>query len=109
MLLFQNLIGNAIKYRRPETAARIHISAQEDGNQWRITVQDNSMGIEAEYLETIFAPFKRLHGREVPGTGMGLAICQRIVERYGGRIWAESTYGQGSAFHFTLPAGSGGV
>ena len=72
-------------------------------------MKDNSIGIEAEYLKTIFAPFKRLHGREIPGTGMGLAICQKIVERYGGRIWVESVYGQGSAFHFTLPAESSGA
>jgi len=104
VLLFQNLIGNALKYRRPDAPPRIHVSAQEDGGAWRITVADNGIGIEPEYQQIVFAPFKRLHGGEVPGTGMGLAICQKIVERYGGRIWVESTYGQGSAFHFTLPA-----
>ena len=108
-LLFQNLIGNAIKYRRPEAPPRIHLSAERKGAAWRISVADNGMGIEAEYLQTIFAPFKRLHGTEISGTGLGLAMCQRVVERYRGRIWVESKYGQGSTFHFTLPVPSNGV
>lgn len=103
-LLFQNLIGNAIKYRRLEAPPRIHLSAQRSAAAWRISVTDNGIGIEAKHLETIFAPFKRLHGAEYPGTGLGLAMCQRVVERYRGQIWVESKYGQGSTFHFTLPA-----
>lgn len=103
-LLFQNLIGNAIKYRRPEVPPRIHLSAQRSAAEWRISVTDNGIGIEATNLETIFAPFKRLHGAEYPGTGLGLAMCQRVVERYRGQIWVVSNYGQGSTFHFTLPA-----
>lgn len=105
-LLFQNLIGNAIKYRRPEAPPKIHLSAQRSNAAWEISVADNGIGIEAKYLETIFAPFKRLHGKEYPGTGLGLAMCRRVVERYRGQIWGESEGGQGSTFHFTLPADS---
>ena len=104
VLLFQNLIGNALKYARKGEAPRIHIAAQQKGGEWDFSVQDNGIGIEAKHLSTIFTPFKRLHGPERPGSGLGLAICQRIVERYKGRIWAESAYGRGSTFHFTLPA-----
>ena len=90
-LLFQNLIGNAVKYRRPEAAPHIHVSARAAGARVvEFSVSDNGIGIEAEHLETIFAPFKRLHGLEYPGTGLGLAMCQKIVERYGGRIRVES-------------------
>jgi len=104
-LLFQNLIGNAIKYRRPDEAVHIHIQARREAGLWHFSVTDNGIGIEAQYLETIFAPFKRLHGLDqYPGSGIGLAICKKIVERSEGQIWAESTYGQGSTFHFTLPA-----
>lgn len=103
-MLFQNLIGNAIKYRREGETPRIHVSAQRNDGQWRFSVRDNGLGIEAQFLEAIFAPFKRLHGTEYSGTGIGLTISQRIVERYGGRIWVESTYGEGSVFYFTLPA-----
>src|SRR5580704_14930408 len=106
-LLFQNLIGNAIKYRRPEAAPRIHVSAHENARMVDFSVYDNGIGIEAEHLQTIFAPFKRLHGHEYPGTGLGLAMCQKIIERYQGRIWADSTEGIGSTFHFTLPAKGG--
>jgi light-regulated signal transduction histidine kinase (bacteriophytochrome) len=103
VLLFQNLIGNALKYHRPGEPPRVHVSAQPSGNVWTFSVADNGLGIEAAYLETIFAPFKRLHGSEHPGSGIGLAICQKIVERKGGRIWAESEYGQGSTLRFTIP------
>lgn len=103
-LLFQNLIGNAIKYRREGEAPRIHVSARRSASTWTFSVRDNGIGIEKEHLEAVFAPFKRLHGSEYPGTGIGLAISQKLVERYGGRIWVESTYGQGSVFHFTFPA-----
>ena len=100
--MFQNLIGNAIKYRRAEPP-KIHISAESQADHWRFTVSDNGIGIKPEYSQQVFGVFKRLHGREYPGTGIGLAICQRIVERYGGRIWVESIPGQGSSFSFTLP------
>ncbi len=103
-LLFQNIIGNAMKYHRPEMPPRIHLSAQRSAAMWRISVTDNGIGIEDKYLQTVFAPFKRLHGAEYPGTGLGLAMCQRVVERYRGHIWIESSYGQGSTVHFTLPA-----
>jgi PAS domain S-box-containing protein len=102
--LFQNILGNAIRYRGEEPP-RIHASAEADGNAWRFLVQDNGIGISPEYKEQIFGIFKRLHAfSEYPGTGMGLAICQRIVERASGRIWVESQPGRGSTFFFTLPA-----
>lgn len=107
-LLFQNLIGNAMKYRRPGEPPRIRVSAARLDGARNSSVPDNGIGIDAGQLETILAPFKRLHGRETPGTGIGLALCQKIVERYRGRIWAESTEGRGSVFHFTLPAKGGG-
>ena len=103
-LLFQNLIGNALKYHRPGEPPCIHVSSQRSANVWNFSVSDNGIGIKAEHLEKVFAPFKRLHGAEYPGSGLGLAICQKIVERYGGRIWAESAPGEGSTFYFTIPA-----
>jgi light-regulated signal transduction histidine kinase (bacteriophytochrome) len=106
-LLFQNLIGNAIKYGRRGTIPRIRVSAQRDTTVWQFSVADNGIGIEAQDLAAIFAPFKRLHAGEFPGTGLGLALCQRIVQRYQGRIWVESVPGQGSTFHFTLPVVDG--
>ncbi len=102
--LFQNLIGNSIKYHSDE-APRIQVSAERRGDRWLWSVKDNGIGIDPEYKERIFGIFKRLHRQEeYPGTGMGLAICQRIVERYHGRIWVESEYGRGATFYFTLPA-----
>ncbi len=100
--LFQNLIGNAIKYRG-EKAPIVSISAFVEGGTAEVLVQDNGMGIPREHQDRVFGVFKRLHGRDVPGTGIGLALCKRIVERYGGRIWVESEPGEGCAFHFTLP------
>jgi len=101
--LFQNLIANALKFRSAEPP-RIHISAQRDHDLWTFAIADNGIGIDPQYAEQIFAIFQRLHTRdEYPGTGIGLAICKKIVERHGGRIWVESQSGQGSTFRFTLP------
>jgi light-regulated signal transduction histidine kinase (bacteriophytochrome) len=103
--LFQNLIGNAIKYRSPQRQSRVNIEAEQQGGCWLFSVTDNGIGIDPEYKENIFGLFKRLHSaNEYSGTGIGLAICQRIVDRYNGRIWVESKPGQGSTFRFTLPA-----
>jgi PAS domain S-box-containing protein len=102
--LFQNLLGNAIKFRKPNEPPRIHVSAERQGQEWIIRVADNGIGFAPEQAEAIFAPFKRLHStREYPGSGIGLAACQRIVESYGGRIGAESRVGEGATFWFTLP------
>lgn len=101
--VFQNLIGNAIKFRSPEEP-RIHICADRtDDSFWQISVKDNGIGVAPEFHERIFGVFKRLHGRDVPGTGIGLAICRKIVEAHGGRIWIESAAGQGSTVKFTWP------
>lgn len=101
--LFQNLIGNAIRYRSSEPP-RIHVAAALRGNDWQFSVQDNGIGIDPQYKEQVFGIFKRLHSAaEYPGSGIGLAICQRIVERAGGRIWLESQLGRGSTFFFTIP------
>jgi len=101
--LFQNLIGNAIKYRGDEPP-RVHVSARPEGGHWRFAVSDNGLGIEKQFHEQIFGIFKRLHTTDrFPGTGIGLAICQRIAERYGGRIWVESELGKGSTFYITVP------
>jgi signal transduction histidine kinase len=104
VLLFQNLIGNALKYHRPNEPPYVRISAERDSHLWTISVSDSGIGIEAEHLKDIFAPFKRLHGSEYRGSGLGLALCLRIVDRYGGNIWAESEYGRGTTFRFTVPA-----
>jgi signal transduction histidine kinase len=101
--LFQNLLSNALKYRS-EQKPRITIGASKDGDYWRFTVEDNGIGIAKEFHTQVFGIFKRLHGRaEYPGTGIGLAICQKIVEKHGGKIWVESELGRGSKFSFTLP------
>jgi len=101
--VFQNLIGNAIKFRGTDPP-RIQVSAGDLGHEWCFSVKDNGIGIDAKYADKIFVIFQRLHTRqEYPGTGIGLAICKRIVERHRGRIWFESEFGQGSIFYFTLP------
>ncbi|HWR97241.1 MAG TPA: ATP-binding protein [Candidatus Methanoperedens sp.] len=102
--LFQNLIGNAIKFRSKEQPCEIHIGTRGDRGRWVLSVSDNGIGIPARQFDRIFQVFQRLHGRgRYPGTGIGLAICKRIVERHGGRIWVESTIGKGSTFSFSLP------
>jgi signal transduction histidine kinase len=101
--LFQNLLSNAIKYRRPDIPLEIRIVAERREHQWVLGVQDNGMGFDSSYSEHIFALFKRLHGSAIPGTGIGLTICRKIVERHGGRIWAESQPGAGASFYFTFP------
>jgi PAS domain S-box-containing protein len=104
--LFQNLIGNALKYRKESESPRVILGAHRERSFWHFSVQDNGIGIEPQYHERIFGLFKRLHGRfgRYSGTGIGLPICQKIVERYGGRIWVESELGFGATFHFLLPA-----
>ena len=99
--LLQNLIGNALKYRNPHP--RIHVSAEQKNQQWIIGVRDNGIGMDPAYVNQIFKPFERLHGEEYPGSGIGLASCRKIVEGYGGHIWAEAEPGKGSRFFFTLP------
>ena len=106
--LFQNLISNGIKYRGSRQP-RIHVSAQSQSGLWRIAVADNGIGIAPEYQKQVFGVFKRLHGKAIPGTGIGLAICQRVVDRYGGTIWVESQVGEGSTFYFTLAAAEKGA
>jgi PAS domain S-box-containing protein len=100
--IFQNLVGNGIKYRRSDPP-KIRVAAKRRPSDWLFSVEDNGIGIKSEYAQQVFGIFKRLHGRDYPGTGIGLAICQRIVEGYGGQIWLESTPGKGSTFFFTLP------
>jgi light-regulated signal transduction histidine kinase (bacteriophytochrome) len=106
--LFQNLIGNALKFRSA-SVPRISIFSKEKETEWEFGVQDNGIGIEAQYFERIFMVFQQLHNKgEYPGTGIGLAICKKVVERHGGRIWVESQPGQGTTFYFTLPKKQGG-
>ncbi|MGA9086377.1 MAG: ATP-binding protein [Methanoregula sp.] len=103
-LVFQNLIGNAIKYQRPQVTPVIHISAQKGEKDWLFSVADNGIGIDEKYADRLFKIFQRLHTRdEYPGTGIGLAICKRIIERHGGTIWLKSRPGEGTTFYFTIP------
>jgi light-regulated signal transduction histidine kinase (bacteriophytochrome) len=102
--LFQNLVGNALKFTPRGRTPRIRLSAARRGEKWELSVEDNGLGIKGEYAERIFKPFQRLHNRgEYEGTGIGLAICKKAVERHGGEIWVESEPGAGSRFKFTLP------
>lgn len=101
--VLQNLLSNAVKFRRQDVTPRICVSAEPDGELWRVSVSDNGIGFDPRHAENIFGLFKRLESRETyPGTGIGLAICERIIERHQGRIWAESQQGEGTTFHFTV-------
>ncbi len=100
--VFQNLIGNAIKYRAAQPL-QIRVSAAPEGAAWLFAIADNGIGIAPRYHQTIFDLFKRLHGREYSGTGIGLALCKKIIEKHQGRIWVESEAGQGATFKFALP------
>ncbi|WP_249209338.1 sensor histidine kinase [Magnetospirillum sulfuroxidans] len=104
--VFQNLISNGLKYRRDEIRPELTIAAQDRGTQWQFSITDNGIGIDGQYHKQIFELFKRLHARDrYAGTGIGLAVCQRVIERHGGEIWVDSTPGQGACFCFTLPKG----
>jgi light-regulated signal transduction histidine kinase (bacteriophytochrome) len=106
--VFQNLIGNAIKYRAPERAPKVSVSVAQFGKEWVFSISDNGIGIEPQHFERIFGVFQRLHSRDqYEGTGIGLAVVKRIIEQHGGRIWVESEAGKGSTFKFTL--GKGGM
>ena len=103
MQVFQNLIGNALKFRG-EPAPAIHVAASQQNGDWVISVRDNGIGIDPEYFGKLFHLFQRLHNRrQYPGTGIGLAVCKRIIERHGGSIWVESQPGKGATFYFTIP------
>jgi signal transduction histidine kinase len=99
--LLQNLLDNAIKFRCQQPP-QVRVTVSRNGGCWQFAVQDNGIGIAQEHFECIFQTFQRLHGQEYPGTGIGLALCKKIVERHGGRIWLDSVVGQGTTFHFTL-------
>jgi signal transduction histidine kinase len=101
----QNLIGNAIKFHRKEIVPNVHISVSFRDGMWQFGVTDNGIGIPAEYYQKVFILFERLHARDAyPGSGLGLALSKRIIERHGGQMWVESDVGVGSTFFFTLPA-----
>jgi light-regulated signal transduction histidine kinase (bacteriophytochrome) len=102
-------MGNAIKFHKDDEPPRIHISVERKNDEWHFAVKDNGIGFEPEYADRIFVIFKRLNrdDEKYPGTGIGLALCKKIVERHGGRMWAESQVGVGSTFHFTIPVKPG--
>jgi light-regulated signal transduction histidine kinase (bacteriophytochrome) len=100
-LVFQNLLSNALKYRA-EAVPHIRVEGKRENEEWIVSIADNGPGFNPAYAETIFEPFKRLQNTNVPGRGIGLATCKRIIERLGGRIWAESVPGRGATFYFTL-------
>jgi signal transduction histidine kinase len=104
--VFQNLLANAIRYRSEEPPS-INVSAEQKPGEWVFSVKDNGIGIDPEYKDQIFLIFQRLHGRDMPGIGLGLSLAKRIVERHGGRIWVESQPGKGSTFYFTIPTKGG--
>ncbi|MGH9632568.1 MAG: ATP-binding protein [Bryobacteraceae bacterium] len=103
MQVVQNLLANALKYRSPDRTPQVEIHVLPEDSRWMFAVRDNGIGLDMHYAERIFQMFKRLHGRDVPGTGMGLAICQKIIQQHGGRIWVESAPGVGATFKFTIP------
>ncbi|MBW8882590.1 MAG: GHKL domain-containing protein, partial [Asticcacaulis sp.] len=104
MRLLQNLIANAIKYQPKGNTPQIHIHAADEGDTWLIAVRDNGLGIDKAFVDQVFEPFRRLHTWDaIRGTGLGLAVCRKIIENHGGKIWAESEAGRGSTFLFTLP------
>lgn len=106
--VFKQVIGNAIEYRGAGSPPSVTVSASRNGDEWTVTVADNGPGIPAELQSAVFLPFKRLHGRNIPGAGLGLSISKKIVEAHGGRMWVEGEPGKGSCFCFTLPGASGG-
>jgi light-regulated signal transduction histidine kinase (bacteriophytochrome) len=101
--VFQHLIANAVQYRKEGVAPIIRVTARPQSGHWVFAVEDNGQGFQQEYAERVFGMFKRLHGQNVPGSGIGLTICKAVVERHGGRVWAQSQEGRGTTIYFTIP------